>query len=315
MRMINLPLMLALFFVVTMSACKGDGEKEEAKDKDIKDEAPNKSDEEATVAEKANVDLPGNVKDVQKKTEEVPARSALDKLTEKAPKKPKKLPEPSVALPDFKNMENTQERKKAFIEFMKPIIKSENAKILEDRYLIARIYKGVQKGKDLSEKDEQWLKQKAETYRVDNTNFPSDESFRDLLIHVDIIPKDLAIAQAINESAWGTSRFARVGNNMFGQWCFKAGCGVVPAQRKEGATHEVAVFPTVAGSVESYMHHVNSHPAYKQLRVLRYQQRLEGNEPDGHTIALGLKKYSGIGMKYVNILRSMMKKNAELIEG
>ena len=41
--------------------------------------------------------------------------------------------------------------------------------------------------------------------------------------------------QAANESAWGTSRFARIGLNFFGQWCYSKGCGMVPKRRNTGA--------------------------------------------------------------------------------
>lgn len=35
---------------------------------------------------------------------------------------------------------------------------------------------------------------------------------------MDILPPSLALAQAAEESGWGTSRFAREGNALFGQW-------------------------------------------------------------------------------------------------
>ena len=35
---------------------------------------------------------------------------------------------------------------------------------------------------------------------------------------MDTIPVSLALAQAANESGWGTSRFALEGNALFGQW-------------------------------------------------------------------------------------------------
>jgi len=39
------------------------------------------------------------------------------------------------------------------------------------------------------------------------------------------------MAQAANESAWGLSRFAQKGNNLFGKRCVKKGCGIVTDQR------------------------------------------------------------------------------------
>ena len=40
----------------------------------------------------------------------------------------------------------------------------------------------------------------------------------ELLNRIDIVPPALALAQSIEESGWGTSRFALLGNAVFGQW-------------------------------------------------------------------------------------------------
>ena len=218
---------------------------------------------------------------------------------------------PSAAMPDFRKM-NSAERKEAFKAYLRPVIKAENARLMELRYMIKQMYAGVNnRGQTLSDNDKEWLVNLARKYRSEPRDFPSNEAFRSLLMHVDVIPLKLAIAQAAHESAWGTSRFAVVGNNLFGQWCFKKGCGIVPARRQAGATHEVAAFSTSAEAVQSYMHNLNSHPAYRQLRVVRYQQREKNQIPDGHAMAIGLQKYSARGMTYVNLIRDMIK-NQEL---
>ena len=49
------------------------------------------------------------------------------------------------------------------------------------------------------------------------------EIVNELMLRVDVLPVSLALAQAANESAWGTSRFALQGNNIFGQWCYEPG--------------------------------------------------------------------------------------------
>ena len=78
------------------------------------------------------------------------------------------------------------------------------------------------------------------------------------------------------ESAWGTSRFAREGNNLFGQWCYKTGCGIVPKRRGEGQVHEVASFESVDAAVASYLRNINSHRAYAEFAHVepRYGQRI-----------------------------------------
>ena len=59
-----------------------------------------------------------------------------------------------------------------------------------------------------------------EEYRID----PEEDlvaMIARLMRRVDIIPIELVLMQAANESAWGTSRFAQKGYNFFGLWCFK----------------------------------------------------------------------------------------------
>ena len=123
------------------------------------------------------------------------------------------------------------------------------------------------------------------------------------------------MAQAANESAWGLSRFAQKGNNLFGQWCFKKGCGIVPGQRNAGANHEVRKFASINDSVASYMHNLNTGRAYKDLRKLRATLRSTNAAVDGHTLAKGLIKYSSRGKAYVKEIQSMIKTNMTLMQG
>jgi Bax protein len=137
--------------------------------------------------------------------------------------------------------------------------------------------------------------------------------FRKMLIHVDKIPASLALIQAAKESGWGTSYFAREGNNLFGHWCFEKGCGIIPRRRPEGATYEVRTFDDVADSVRAYIRNLNSHPAYREVRMQRYRMRLAGKQPDAHLMAGGLEHYSGIGMKYVETVREMIEGNEKFM--
>jgi Bax protein len=134
-------------------------------------------------------------------------------------------------------------------------------------------------------------------------------SIRLLLRRINIIPSSLVLAQAANESAWGTSRFAIEANNYFGQWCYREGCGLVPTERDEGLSHEVKNFNSVVDSVKSYLHMLNSGKAYALLRNLR-QQRLEEEKPlTGYELAAGLAKYSERGTAYVASIRSLIVAN------
>lgn len=134
-----------------------------------------------------------------------------------------------------------------------------------------------------------------------------------LLRRVDVIPVKLVLAQAANESAWGTSRFAREGNNLFGQWCFTKGCGMVPIRRAEGASHEVALFTTPAASVRAYMLNLNSGGAYEHFRKIRIGLKRMNKPQSAIVLAAGLEKYSERGRDYVRSIRDMIRGNENLM--
>lgn len=218
-----------------------------------------------------------------------------------------------LQLPDFKSIEDNQLRKEKFLEFMKPVIRAENRRVLAQREFVKKCYAAYKLGWDLSEDRKERLQDIAGNYKLCNADFQKRETYTELLMRVDKVPVSLALMQAANESAWGTSYFARKGNNIFGQWCFREGCGMVPRNRPEGANHEVRVFPSVQHSVRAYINNLNTHKAYEYFRNLRYKQRLNDDPLRSNHLALGLQKYSSKGMEYVEILQSMLKTNQEYI--
>lgn len=216
-------------------------------------------------------------------------------------------------IPDFSAYEDIKDRKKAFFSYLKPFVEQENKKVLYERNYILSKYQKVNSNDSLNDKEKSRLLGIALKYRVKSKLKFDEDFFRQLILKVDEIPVELALIQAANESAWGTSYFAKTGNNLFGQWCFTKGCGIVPRKRNEGATHEVAKFETVGESVATYIKNLNSHPAYKPLRTARYVARQQKRRPSGHELAIGLQKYSAKGMEYVEIIRVMIKKNKEYL--
>ncbi len=216
-------------------------------------------------------------------------------------------------LPDFTKYKDVEEKKKAFFDFLRPIVRKENHEVLKQRAYILLKWQRFARGQELSEKESQRLNALAEKYRVDAAYDQGEVFFRKMLIHVDKIPASLALIQAAKESGWGTSYFAREGNNLFGHWCFKKGCGIIPRRRPEGATYEVRTFNDVAASVRAYIRNLNSHPAYREVRMQRYRMRLAGKQPDAHLMAGGLEHYSGIGMTYVETVREMIDGNEKFM--
>jgi len=124
---------------------------------------------------------------------------------------------------------------------------------------------------------------------------------------------EIVLAQSANESAWGQSRFAKEGNNFFGQWCYQKGCGIIPANRDKGSIHEVAKFSSVNKSVRSYIKNINTTRAYYPLRKIRRLNKTAGKKPDAIAQAGGLIKYSQRREKYVKEIRAMIRANKPLM--
>ncbi|OUX34142.1 MAG: hypothetical protein CBE20_02230, partial [Gammaproteobacteria bacterium TMED260] len=154
-----------------------------------------------------------------------------------------------------------------------------------------------------------WILQLAEHYDLDTSALSDREIANELYLRVDKVPVSLALAQAANESAWGTSRFARQGNNIFGQWCYEKGCGLVPRRRPSGATHEVKKFDSIQESVNAYINNINTHPSYGYLRELRARMRDQNRPLDSLGLAVGLGSYSQRGDNYVDEVQNLIMQN------
>ncbi|XOZ34905.1 glucosaminidase domain-containing protein [Halomonadaceae bacterium KBTZ08] len=218
----------------------------------------------------------------------------------------KSEPQPDWAgtpLPDLSQYRVVSEKKEAFFGYLFPRVALANLRIQANRHQLAQL----RKQPELNEDQRQWLNTHATRLRVSGSTPAA--LIDGLERRMDIVPPSLVLAQAANESAWGTSRFATQGNNLFGQWCFTRGCGLVPGRRSKGKTHEVEVFPSPYHSIRSYLTNLNRHNAYRGLRERRRALRGKNEFPDGITLAGGLKAYSERGQAYVDEIRAMIRAN------
>jgi len=222
---------------------------------------------------------------------------------------PPEEPPPGLEpLPDFAAIDDTNERKARFINYVEPIVEQVNREVQTERERLLTIAGRWNEQGQLSTRDARWLDQLAQRYQLDPER-DTDELLGELRRRVDTVPIALAVAQAAKESAWGRSRFAQQGHNLFGEWCFTPGCGIVPGGRAAGAQHEVRRFATVGDSVRSYVHNLNTHSAYRRLRQLRAEARAAGREPTAVELAGGLLRYSERGQVYVDEIRSLIRNN------
>ncbi|MDC0073588.1 glucosaminidase domain-containing protein [Alphaproteobacteria bacterium] len=204
---------------------------------------------------------------------------------------------------DFSKITSVEKRKLLFIKSILPLILKENEKIENDRKKLINFKKRLNQGKRLKEKDLLWLKGLTNFYELELYDF------KELLIKHDIVPPSLALAQAIIESGWGTSRFARYGNAVFGQWTFKKGKGIIPLDRVIGKKHEVRTFEVLEDSVSHYIKNLNYHWAYNDFRMNRAKLRLYNQKINGYVLAEYLTRYSSKGDGYIKLLKSIINTN------
>ncbi|MEC8525583.1 MAG: hypothetical protein CSH37_02375 [Thalassolituus sp.] len=212
-----------------------------------------------------------------------------------------------ATLPDFSRYTNTKEKKAEFFAFMERLTHEANREIMVERNALKAIKEFGEYDK-MTPENAAFLARLAKKYRLDDIT-PTAKQVERLLVRVAPVAPSLAMAQAANESAWGTSRFAKKGNNLFGQWCFSKGCGIVPESRAEDASHEVAAFKTPYQSVRSYMLNINRHDAYRQLRRIRAEAMQKQGFASGTALAGGLESYSERGQEYIDEVRSMIRFN------
>ncbi len=207
-------------------------------------------------------------------------------------------------LPNFSTYKDIKLKKSDFFAYMLPRVKKANQIILQERLWVENL---LSQGHDFNKTKMQKLLTLSEKYKVKTLN--PNKMISELLSRVDSIPASLVLAQAANESAWGTSRFAKQGNNLFGQWCYVKGCGIIPKDRDNSQRHEVASFENIQQSITSYMHNLNSQISYGDLRELRKDMRQNTQTISGIKLANGLLKYSTRRMAYVEEIQTMIRQN------
>lgn len=220
---------------------------------------------------------------------------------------------PFTPLPDFNAIGDTNAKKRAFFNYLRPHVQRENNRLRNLRRQLLELAEKKQKNQRLNINEYAFLYSLYDEFRMDVAE-SDPQMLAELLKRVDILPASLVLMQAANESAWGTSRFAVEGYNFFGQWCFREGCGLVPLSRGEDQSHEVAKFDTPAKSIRSYFYNLNTFHTYEQLREIRATLRAERKPIRGEALAAGLGRYSERGDEYIAEISNMIRFNRRFLE-
>lgn len=214
--------------------------------------------------------------------------------------------------PDFAAIEDVNEKKDTFFSYLRSSINIENKRITKERAFLTKLSEAGMNNVD--SEDASYAKRLGKLYSLPVPSTGIDDAWlKEMLNRVNVLPEALVLTQAANESAWGTSRFATKANNYFGHWCYTKGCGLVPLQRNECSSHEVATFSSSQESVHRYFMNLNRNRAYADLRAIRAKLAAQGDDllttETATELTNGLLKYSERGSDYVTDLQAMIRHN------
>ena len=116
-------------------------------------------------------------------------------------------------IPDFASMLDVQEKKDTFFSYLQPYVDAVNQRIMSQRQQLLNLRNKTQQGVTLNRNEMAFLSELRVDYELEEERLNTRNLINRLLKRADIIPSSLALAQAANESAWGTSRFATQGKN------------------------------------------------------------------------------------------------------
>ncbi len=204
-----------------------------------------------------------------------------------------------VNLPkDLKSIKSIENRKELFIKITLPLIVQENKKLA----LLNKKIKFIKnKFNRISRDEAKFIKNLMEEYK--------EVTLDALLIKVDEIPVSLALAQAVIESGWGTSRFAYEGNALFGQYVWgQTTNGIIPNERETDAIYKIKSFNSLGDSVASYMKNLNTNYHYNDFRINRFVLRSNNLHLSGAYLAEYLFNYS-IEQDYITKVKNIIEMN------
>ncbi len=207
-----------------------------------------------------------------------------------------------------KDFDYLDSNKKDFVKTVLPIIINENQNILMTRSFVKNLKNKLETFRTLENKEIRTLNDIAKNYNIKYLKKHKLDLVNEILFNVDVIPNSIVLAQAAIESGWGSSRFAREHNALFGEYTYDTEKGVIPLNRDSGKTHLIKSFNSLDSSVKSYFNNINSHYAYREFRDIRKIMRDKNNFSDVNLLVEKLETYAA-DSNYVNTIRSVIEKN------
>ncbi len=191
---------------------------------------------------------------------------------------------------------DNEERKKRFIDVLLPTILIYRHQLAQNRESVKLLKEKVRYGHKWSGPDSLFVNDLYENYKTRN--------FDELIRRMVPPPVSLALAQAAIESGWGSSRFFKDANNIFGVWSFsESDDRIVASQTREGEPIYLKKYENLLGSVENYHLVLARGEVYSDFRECIHR--------DNNVFELiwYLRNYSEKRDQYVIMLRNIIAAN------
>ncbi|TAD88311.1 MAG: hypothetical protein EAZ99_14120 [Alphaproteobacteria bacterium] len=193
---------------------------------------------------------------------------------------------------DITAIRQAEERKAVFMRTLLPLVIKVNERWLALRTRVEALAPLMAIGAPLHADDEAEVEGLLREARLDRWNEA------ELLRRLDAIPPSLALAQAAEESGWGTSNAARNLNALFGE---------MVARGPDAG--QIRRFEDLSSTVAAYVRNLNTHAAYADMRRRRAQLRQAGLPIDGASLIQHMLRYSERGPDYVAAIQTLIRMN------
>ncbi len=166
--------------------------------------------------------------------------------------------------------------------------------------LIAKHHLAIerQKIKILSEK-KNWSIEDSSYYQVQSDRFKA-KNITGLLNRMTTHPNSIALAQAAVESGWGSSRFFREANNLFGIWAYNDD---EPRIAANGNNVHLRKYEDLSMSIEDYFVTLGRARPYRNFRAAKRET------DDIYQLLPYLRHYSERDHEYIDQLKTIIVQN------
>ena len=121
-----------------------------------------------------------------------------------------------------------------------------------------------------------------------------------------VVPREIIIAQAVIESDYGTSRFAKEANNLFGIRTYDLSLPHVKPLNQPDSKFGLKKYKDKCDSVVDYYKVINNGHAFERFREVRYQMVLL-DDIDVFELVETLERYAS-NPNYVNLVKKTIKR-------